>query len=394
MVDSVSDEHSGGMTSRIKRILLTPKTEWRRIDAEPMTVGGILRGWVMPLAAIGPVAGLIGSFLFGFSFFGIGYRPSLAGAFVTALFGYIMAIVGVFVLAFLINALASSFDGTPNRVQAMKVAGYAATAGYLAGIFQLFPLLAFLGLLGLYSLYLFWVGLPILMRVPEAKAAGYAIVTIIAAMIVYVVAGLIAGALSAAVVPRAMTGFAGHDGAVSGKLTIPGAGSVDLGKLDAASKRLEAASRNGTTTPPVDTDRLAAMLPAAIHGFTKGDVETSSTSAGNFGGSHARATYGNGDQHFRLSVTDMGAVGALSALGGAFNVKSSKTTADGYERTQMVDGRMVSEKWRGSSKRGSYGVMVAERFMVEAQGTAPDIDTLKDAVTSIDYAGLESLAKQ
>ena len=46
----------GGMIGRIQRLILKPKDEWAAIDAEPMTVQGILTGWVAPLAAIGPIA--------------------------------------------------------------------------------------------------------------------------------------------------------------------------------------------------------------------------------------------------------------------------------------------------------------------------------------------------
>src|SRR5258708_6833730 len=53
-----------GMIGRIRAILMEPKAEWPRIDAEPSSVGGVFMGWVVPLAAIGPVAQLIGWFLF------------------------------------------------------------------------------------------------------------------------------------------------------------------------------------------------------------------------------------------------------------------------------------------------------------------------------------------
>ena len=80
-------------------------------------------------------------------------------------------------------------------------------------------------------------------------------------------------------------------------------------------------------------------------------------------------------------------------LGGAFAGQSSKQTATGYEKTETVDGRMVSEKWDDSDHSGSYGAMVASRFMVAAEGNAPSIDTLKHAVGSIDLGKLEALAK-
>src|SRR3546814_17289979 len=90
--------------------------------------------------------------------------------------------VGVWVLAWIINALAPTFEATRNPVQAMKVAAYSATAAWVAGVFQIVPSLGWIGaILGLYSLYLLYPGLPILMKAPAAKAMAYPLATIVAA---------------------------------------------------------------------------------------------------------------------------------------------------------------------------------------------------------------------
>src|SRR3546814_7923126 len=86
-----------GMADRIKRILLQPKAEWPVIDTEATTTGALLKGWVAPLAAIGPVAGLIGALTFGYGAYGFHYRPSMGSAITTAIIAYILAFVGVWV---------------------------------------------------------------------------------------------------------------------------------------------------------------------------------------------------------------------------------------------------------------------------------------------------------
>jgi hypothetical protein len=191
-----------GMIERIKAILTKPKEEWPKIDAEPASVPGLMTGWVVPLAAIGPVAGLIGSVLFGYSLLGVTYRPTIETALVGAAIGYGCAVVGVYLLALIIDALAPSFGGSKNSVQAMKLAAYAWTPAFLAGVFQIIPALGFLGLLGLYSLYLFWLGLPVLMKSPPERATSYALVTIAAAIVMYIVIGAVAAAITTAVAPR------------------------------------------------------------------------------------------------------------------------------------------------------------------------------------------------
>ena len=182
------------LPDRVKRILLTPKEEWPVIDAEPATVGGLYTGYIMPLAAIGPIAQAIGYSVFGVSLPFMGtYRTPIGSAITGAVVTFALTLVGVFVLALVIDALAPTFNGTRNQIQALKVAAYASTASWLAGIFALVPGLRVLGILGLYSLYLLYLGLPVLMKSPAEKALGYTVVVIIAAIVLFMLVGLVAG---------------------------------------------------------------------------------------------------------------------------------------------------------------------------------------------------------
>lgn len=200
------DRVPAGMVSRIKGIILSPKAEWQAIDGEATTTRALMMGWVLPLAAIGPVAGLIGQLTFGFSFLGIHIHPSIATAISSAVIGYIGAIVGVWVLALIIDALAPTFGGTKNSVQAMKVAAYSMTAAWIAGIFQIYPPLAILGILGLYSFYLLYLGLPLLMKAPADKGLAYTIVTIVVAIVLYFIIAAIVAAAGHAFAPTPTIG--------------------------------------------------------------------------------------------------------------------------------------------------------------------------------------------
>jgi hypothetical protein len=182
------------LVDRVKNILLTPRTEWEVIDAEPTTVADLYKGYIMPLAAIGPVAQAIGSSVFGYTVPFLGSYKTPPGAAITgALVTYCLTLVGVYVLALIIDALAPSFNGTRNQIQALKVAAYSSTASWVAGIFALIPGLRFLGILGVYSLYLLYLGLPVVMKAPKEKALGYTAVVIIAAIVLFMVIGLVAG---------------------------------------------------------------------------------------------------------------------------------------------------------------------------------------------------------
>ncbi|MBW8859320.1 MAG: YIP1 family protein, partial [Caulobacter sp.] len=115
---------SSDLVGRVKRLLLSPSAEWERIDAEPATIKGLYVGYVCILAAIPPIANLIGGLVFGHGFFGLTIRPSPAALVIGAVVNYALTLVSVFVLALVIDALASSFDGQKNQVQSFKVAAY------------------------------------------------------------------------------------------------------------------------------------------------------------------------------------------------------------------------------------------------------------------------------
>lgn len=395
---------TGGMIDRIKNILLSPRTEWDRIDAEPMTEQGIFTGWVLPLAAIGPVCALIGGQVFGYGAFGINYKPPLTGAIITAVLTYVLAVAGIWVLAKIIDALAPSFDGLKNPVAATKVVAFSYTASFLAGVFGLIPMLGIIGgLLGLYSLYLLYLGLPKLMKAPQQKALGYTVVAVLCSIVLYFVIAFVAAAVATAVAGSAMSAAVAGT-TVGGTMKI-GDSTVDLAKLKAAAdtaeanaKAMEAAATGANpgaagAVTATDPNKLQALLPAAAAGWTRGSVESSSAGAAGVAGSTAKGEYSRGSDAATLTVTDMGAMGAMAAMAGALNVTSSKTTATGYEKTGTVDGRMTTEKWDGTARRGTYSTIVANRFVVEVDGAADSADTLKALAASVPIGTLEGMAK-
>ena len=388
-MENLNTQPQGLLVARTKAILLQPKSEWDIIDIEPATIGGIYRHHVMILAAIPAICGLIGGLLIGHSAFGITVRPSIAGALTGAVVSYALTLAGVYLLALVIDWLAPSFNATPNRVQAFKVAAYSGTASWVAGIFLLIPALGFLSILGLYGLYLLYLGLPRLMKAPQDQAMGYTVVTMIVALVMF----LIVGALSAPLIGLATRAAPADQ--VSGELAIPGVGSVDLGKLEAASKQMEAAATRMQTgqVNAVAPAALQALLPATLPGMTRSEVSSASAGAAGVGGSQAEARYTTGDQSIRLEITDMAAMGALAALGGALNVEATKQTETGYEKMGKVDGRMTTENWNSQSKSGEYSVVVGDRFMVSAHGENVDMNVLKGAAAAIGFTQVEALGK-
>src|ERR1019366_768478 len=243
------------IVDRIKNICLTPKTEWPVIAEEATSAGSLITGYVAPLAAIGTVAGFAGGSIVGppLPFFGT-YRVPLLTGLVIAVFTFVMAIVGVFVLSIIINALAPNFGGAKNSVQAMRV----------AGALHILPPLGILAVLAaFYGLYLLYLGLPCLMKCPPDKAASYTIVVVVCAIVMTLVIGAVgglvagAGALGSGVVNSAMR----RGGAPEAQFDkdSPLGKLQDLGKkMEESNKKMEAAKKSGDPN---------AQAAAAIEGL-------------------------------------------------------------------------------------------------------------------------------
>jgi Yip1 domain len=184
------------VVERAKNIVLTPKTEWPVIDAEPTSIQEIYRGYLVPLALVPAVAGLIGASIVGMSIPGLGtVRLGFAAGLMQAILQFGLSLAMVYVLALIIDLLAPTFGAPQNRLAAFKVAAYSVTPAWLAGIFSAIPVLSIFIILGLYAIYLLYLGLPRLMRAPADKAIGYTAVVVIVGLVLSVMIAVIGGAI-------------------------------------------------------------------------------------------------------------------------------------------------------------------------------------------------------
>jgi hypothetical protein len=228
------------LIERAQRILLQPKDTWVTIDAESTDTATLFTRYAMILAAIPAVCGFIGMSLIGFGGFGVTIRVPLLSGLVNMVVSYVLSLVGIFVLGLIIDALAPTFGGQKNAIQALKVAVYASTAALLGGIFSLLPALAMLGLLAaVYSIYLLYTGLPVLMKSAPEKSVAYTAVVIVAAIVL----GVVIGAVSTMFLPRGGAMFGGADAPAVTLNTPGGKVSIDTAGLEAASKKMEEAAR-------------------------------------------------------------------------------------------------------------------------------------------------------
>jgi len=193
------------IVARAQGILFKPKEEWVKIKPEPTSIRELFTSYAVILAAIPVVAQFLGWAL-------VGFRIPFAGgswmgrAILYLIFSYIFGLVAVYVFGVIINALAPNFSSTQNLPNAMKLAVYSMTPGWLAGIFYIIPSIAFLAVLGfLYGIYVLYLGFATpLMETPKEKVVVYLVVSVVVMIVLWAVIGLILGGIFAV---RGLVGF-------------------------------------------------------------------------------------------------------------------------------------------------------------------------------------------
>jgi hypothetical protein len=407
------------LIERAQRILMSPKTEWPVIAAEPDTTAGLYKNYIVILAALGPIAMFLKTTLIGTQVPFLGtFRLDMGTGLIQLVLGYILSLVAVYVFALIVNALAPTFGGQKDSVQSLKVVAYSMTAGWIAGVGQLLPWIGMLiGLAGgIYSIYLLYLGLPVTMKSAPDKAAGYTAVSVIAAIILFWICALVVGGI----IGSSMLGGYGVGGPAvthSGGFdkNSRGAAIEEWGKqIEKAGKQVEqsAAESGGVPTgaaigqmmgaivggnkgvEALPTDQMKTFLPETLAGLPRTNVAAQRNNAMGIQVSEASADYADGaGRNLELEITDTGGAQGFVALAAWANVEQEREWDGGYERDYRADGRMVHERWDGKNGSGEYGVIVGQRFSVKVSGKAASMDELKAALaTGVEVAGLEAAA--
>jgi hypothetical protein len=325
---------------RVKNILLTPKQEWLVIEPEPTTPAQLYTGYVIPLAALSAVLSFIRTSVIGIS---VPYMSAIRMPFfnglVYALVTFVFSLLGLYLVALIIDGLAPTFGGTRDRRQALKTAAYAFTPAWLAAVFGLLPVLStLLSLLaGLYGIYVLYLGLPPLMKAPQERAVGYTATVVVCTILV----GIVFGALSAA-----LGGFGRLTGGYG-----PYGGMHGFGAQTEEARQARAAAMAGNIVGSVlGTDQKGkeglakAMAQMAAAGRQMEQQENAAKASG------AGTPASSGADAASASNTVAATARLASAVGGALG---------GERRVDPVDFRtlkaMLPESVAGMQRTGSAG---------------------------------------
>lgn len=402
------------LIERAKNITLTPKTEWPVIAGESTNTVDLFKNYVAPLAAIPAVASFIGMSIIGFSVPLVGHirLPIITG--ITAMvMSFVFALIGVYLISLVIDALAPQFGATKNPEQALKVAAYSFTPGWLAGVFSLLPSLSMLGVVaGLYGIYLLYLGLPVLMKAPQEKATAYTAVSVICSFLIMIVFNLVIGAVGGSSMSGIASSVSSRTAETSGAL-----GELEkMGKrMEEANKKMDEAKKSGdqqaemkaatealgavlgggSQAEVVDKDKLKALLPETIGGLKRASIEGEKTAMGEFKIAKAEARYTDENNHqVRVTITDTGGSKMFGTMFAWGMMEQDKETDNGYEKMGKVNGRPTHERFQKDGSTGEYSLLVGGRFIVETHGDNVDMATIKTASASVGYDKLEAMKNE
>jgi hypothetical protein len=239
-------------------------------------------------------------------------------------------------------------------------------------------------------------------------------VVVICAIVVMVILGSIAGVVGGIGLgaSRLAEGIGSPASSIAASSTVsPGLNQMSA-QINAAAQQMEAAQKSGDTqgqvaaatsviaaatgggveVTPIDQNVLKGLLPDTLGGMARTSFEATKGGVGALQISKAQAHYGN-DQgsNIELSITDMGGTRMLGVFAAWASVEEDKESDTGYEKMGKVDGRPVHQRFEKSGPHSDYETLIGGRFMVEANGSKVDMDTVRQAVASLDLAKLEAL---
>jgi hypothetical protein len=435
-----------GLIERVKNIVLSPKLEWPVIAPEPTSTTQLYFSYVMPLSALAAVLSFVHTSIIGVNVpFAGTIRTPIASGLLYSIVAFGFSLVGLFLLGLIINALAPSFSGVRDQRQALKVAAYSMTPGYLSAALALSPVLPTLLQLiaGLYGIYVLYLGLPILMRSPRDKAVGYTASVVICTILLGILLGVLSATAghfgmmpgSLASDSAAQAAAAQEQGAnIAGNIIGNALGTDDKGKAgltaalsnlakpgqqsdqqstasststssDSAQNPMGAAgglltALGGALSGPhrvdvVDFKALTPLLPGSLPGMKRLDAKGESQGAIGVKTSSATANYqGDSGSGIQIVISDMSAVSGLMDLAGALVQNTTSQSDSGYEKDTVIGGRSVHEKFDAKARKGDLSVLLAKRFQVEITGDGVDMSSLEQALGQVDLSHLESMKDQ
>ncbi|MDH3380310.1 MAG: YIP1 family protein [Gammaproteobacteria bacterium] len=155
----------------IPGLVTRPQAEWASIRAGQYSVGDCFFSYVFWLAAVPPLAGLLGTTLVGWRIAGgTPVKLTFDSAVQISIVYYVAILVAVFTIGKLIHWMGETYGALQPLGRCVALAAFTATPLFIVGFMQIYPVLWLNFIVGLpalaYTAYLLYTGVPIMMEIP------------------------------------------------------------------------------------------------------------------------------------------------------------------------------------------------------------------------------------
>ena len=182
------------LIARVKNILFSPREEWPVIEKEEGSLGDLYLRYALILIVASAGAKSLGLVLFGLTMPHGHIAVPLSLALGKALFEILVELGSLLLMSYVIDFLAPRFEGKADFLASNKLVVFSSTPSWIGGLLGLFPPLSLLGILfSFYGLYLFYLGVPIIKKIPPSKALLFTGVVVIVGLALFFFLGLLLG---------------------------------------------------------------------------------------------------------------------------------------------------------------------------------------------------------
>lgn len=164
-----------GSLRRIKGMMSHPEAEWDAVARDMPGADVLLRGYLLPLSLLAPMATLVGMLVFDTGWNPeYGYSMLRARAPVIAVGTYAFEIASVYLLAAVFYLLARTERRSPSFLVTLQVAVLGSIPLLLSGATLLIPFNVIFSMIAmLYSFYLYYLGAARLIGIPPSEATMF-----------------------------------------------------------------------------------------------------------------------------------------------------------------------------------------------------------------------------
>jgi hypothetical protein len=167
----------------------------------------------------------------------------------------------------------------------------------------------------------------------------------------------------------------------------------DYAKMAEQNRQTLVQMNQGKEVQAVAGATLKDLLPSELPGMKRTKASSEKVNTMGVDMSKAEGRYeaaDGGEARMRITFTDLGNLtGPMRTTMVAWTAAQyNRETDSGYEKTTTYSDCKAVEKYNTGTHRGSLRVFVADRFVVEAEGTGLTMDAIKEMLGKVDLKKL------